>query len=220
MGPSKDILVAVICDGMGSAKFGAQGAAITCRVISESARAYFANTADLPSEEDVWAWVDDARERITRAALARSSERREFSCTLVAVLATTTDTVLLHIGDGAPVVQRNGEWIAPSWPAHGEYASQTYFVTDDPAPQLKVTPLGEPVEAIAAFSDGIERLVLDFSNRTAPPAFFDGMIKPLLGSQSVGRDQKLCLSLKRYLNGERINERTDDDKSLILALRR
>ena len=220
VGPNADIIAAVVCDGMGSATFGKQGAAITCRTISERARSHFSSSDALPSDDEVWEWLDDARENISKGAVARATERREFSCTLVAVLATASDTVLLHIGDGAPVVQFNGEWIAPSWPAHGEYASQTYFVTDDPAPQLRITRLGGPVSAVAAFSDGIERLVLDFANRTAPPAFFEGMLKPLSASTAVGRDQKLCLSLRRYLDGDKINERTDDDKSLILALRR
>ena len=127
--------------------------------------------------------------------------------------------MLLHIGDGAAVVRFGGNWSAPSWPAHGEYASQTFFVTDDPAPQLRITRLERPVDAVAMFSDGIERLVLDFSNKTAPTPFFDSMMEPFESAVAVGRNQKLSASLKRYLNSERINERTDDDKSLILAVR-
>jgi hypothetical protein len=93
-------------------------------------------------------------------------------------------------------------------------------VTEDPAPQLRIARSDQPIDGVALFSDGIERLVLDFANHTAPAPFFDTMMKPLASSAIMGRDQKLCTSLKRYLDGERVNERTDDDKSLILALRR
>jgi hypothetical protein len=213
-------LIAVVCDGAGSASYGGQGAAITCRTISESARAHFANSRALPNDGDVWSWVDETRERINRAAASRSLERREFSCTLVTVFATDSATMILHIGDGAAVVRLDNNWIAPSWPAHGEYASQTFFVTDDPAPQLRITRLETAVDVVTVFSDGIERLVLDFASQSAPAPFFDGMMKPFASSSVAGRDNRLSASLKRYLDSKRVNERTDDDKSLILAVRR
>ena len=209
-----------MCDGAGSTHFGGFGANIVCRTVTESARTHFLKQPELPSDDVLWSWIDEARDRINQSALSRNIERREFSSTLVTVVATSTATLIFHIGDGAAVTQINGTWEAASWPAHGEYASQTFFVTEDPAPQLRITRLEAAISGVALFSDGIERLVLDFVNQTAPAPFFDTMMKPLASSAIVGRDQKLCASLKRYLDGERINERTDDDKSLILALRR
>lgn len=219
-GSDGHVLIAAVCDGAGSASYGGQGATISCRTISESARAHFADCDTLPGDDQVWSWIDEARERINRAATSRSIGRREFASTLVTAFATDTDTMILHIGDGAAVVRLDGNWLAPSWPANGEYASQTFFVTDDPAPQLRVTRLDTPVDVVAIFSDGMERLVLDFANQTAPAPFFDSMMKPFESTTAIGRDQKLSASLKRYLNSERINERTDDDKSLVLAVRR
>ncbi len=168
----------------------------------------------------VWAWIDEARDRINQAAVARSLARREFAATLVAVLATDTDTMILHIGDGSAVIRVDGQWLAPSWPAQGEYASQTYFITDDPAPQLRITRLGAKAEAVNTFTDGIERLVLDFASRTAPAPFFDNMSKPFASILNAGRASGLSNSLKQYLNSGPVNERTDDDKSLIIAIRR
>jgi hypothetical protein len=45
------------------------------------------------------------------------------------------------------------------------------------------------------------------------------MFKPLWASKEKGKDTLLSAGLKSYLNGEAINSRTDDDKSLILAAR-
>jgi hypothetical protein len=44
---------------------------------------------------------------------------------------------VIHVGDGACAVRLNNarSWLVPSWPAQGEYASTTYFVTDDPKPR-------------------------------------------------------------------------------------
>jgi hypothetical protein len=109
-------------------------------------------------------------------------------------------------------------WDVPSWPAHGEYASSTYFVTDDPEPRLQFVQLADGISELAVFSDGIERLALDFANKTASERFFDPMFAPLARS-APGRNRTLSSNLRRYLDSPRIIDRTDDDKSLILARR-
>lgn len=217
---TREALIAVVCDGAGSTTQGRLGAVITCRTISEGARIHFGTSEALPSDEQTWTWVDEARERINRAASTKSLGRREFATTLVSIFATKADTMVLHIGDGAAVVRRAGMWLIPSWPAQGEYAAQTFFITDDPAPQLRITRLNCSVDGAALFSDGLERLVLDFTKRSVPAPFFDTMVKPLAASNVLGRDIRLSIALKHYLDSGPINERTDDDKSLILAIRR
>ena len=67
------------------------------------------------------------------------------------------------------------------------------------------------------FTDGIERIALDFSNNTPYQPFFNRMIGPLLESQNFGKDQNLSKHLSNFLNSENVNSRTDDDKTLILA---
>jgi hypothetical protein len=219
-GRAGDVLIAVVSDGAGSAKFASQGSALVSRSISENARAYFSATTELPSDDEAWSWLDLARDRIGSAAAARSSELRQFAATLVAAFVTERETFVMHVGDGASVLRIGGDWVAPSWPANGEYASMTFFVTDEPAPQLRLTRVTERVDAVAVFSDGLERLALQFDETRAHAPFFDGIFKPLAAKAIVGRDRDLSASLARYLGSPTVNDRTDDDKSLILALRR
>jgi hypothetical protein len=219
VGQQNHALVAVVSDGAGSANFGGRGSTIISRGISEHARSYFATTDILPSDDELWSWLDSARDCIGRAAKASSSELREYAATLVGVLATASGAVIVHVGDGAAVLRIDGSWRVPSWPASGEYASTTYFVTDEPAPQLRITRIAARADAVAVFSDGIERLALQFRERSAHTPFFEGMFKPLWASTETGKDTRLSADLKRYLNGEAVNSRTDDDKSLILAAR-
>lgn len=127
--------------------------------------------------------------------------------------------MVMHVDDGAAVLRVDGEWGVPSWPANGEYASTTYFITDEPAPQLRLTRVAARPDAIAIFSDGLERLALKFSEGRAFAPFFEGIFKPVWNSKALGQDIKLSTTLKAYLNNPVINERTDDDKSLILASR-
>ena len=219
VGSERHTLVAVVSDGAGSAPHGKKGSVLTCRTISEGARQHFAKTDVSPTDDQIWTWVDQARDRISLAAVALGSTPREFAATLVAVIAMENETIILHIGDGAAVCNTEGQWIVPSWPANGEYASTTFFVTDDPVADLRITRLPFSVDGAAAFSDGIERLVLRFSDQSASASFFDKLATTIRSSGQIGGNQILNASLKRYLDSPAINERTDDDKSLIVAVR-
>lgn len=219
VGKEKSVLVAVVSDGAGSAPHSKRGSALTCRTVSECARQHFSQSDASPTDDEIWSWIDQTRDNVSRAADAIKATPREFAATLVAIIAMPNETLLLHVGDGAAVCNYESQWIVPSWPAHGEYASQTYFVTDDPTADLKITRLPHPVDGAAVFSDGIERLVLKFSDQTASSAFFDRFSNTVRSGGLAGNNQSLNLSLKRYLDSPAINERTDDDKSLVVAVR-
>jgi hypothetical protein len=84
---------------------------------------------------------------------------------------------------------------------------------------LQIVRLPLATDAVAVFSDGLERLVLDFGEaKSAHAPFFDSMFKTLEAIPSTGRLP--AFGLQRYLNSPAVNERTDDDNSLILAVRK
>ena len=214
------LLVAVVSDGAGSADFGGVGSRLVVSGFTRSASKYLSEggTIGAISDETVREWIDAVRDRIFIAAEQKSASPRDFAATLVGVLAGLQRVVVCHIGDGACVVRERGalEWIVPSWPAHGEYASSTNFVTDDPEAQLRVVRLDGSYRDIAIFSDGIERMVLDFKAKTAFARFFDRMFAPLKGVHP-GRDRLLSRQLRDYLSSKPVNDRTDDDKTLVMA---
>ena len=138
---------------------------------------------------------------------------------LLAIVSDGAGTAEFGAAGGACVVRSDDtEWQVPSWPAHGEYASSTYFVTDDPQPQLRYVSTVGQYTKVAVFSDGLERLALDFTNTLAVARFFDPMFSPLSDSEPR-RDRQLSAQLRKFLDSGRVVERTDDDKSLILARR-
>lgn len=75
------------------------------------------------------------------------------------------------------------------------------------------------VYELAIFSDGIENLVLHKPSRSVHQAFFKSMIEPIRMSETEGIDAALSEALRRYLSSAAICERTDDDKTLVLASR-
>ena len=83
-----------------------------------------------------------------------------------------------------------------SRPAHGEYASSTYFVTDDPEPQLRYISQGGQYTKVAVFSDGLERLALDFSNTVAFARFFELMFSPLSEFETATCSAAVCAVAK------------------------
>lgn len=222
LGATADVLLAAVSDGAGSASHGGEGASLICRVLTVNARAHFQKTLRLPSDEDITAWIDTIKDKISAAAAHRGLSPRDFAATLVCLISNGSDTVIAHIGDGCAVIktQESDRWIAASWPNQGEYASTTFFVTDDGKPKLRITRCEAEVEACAVFSDGIERLALDFRANTAFEPFFNAVIDPVMASGIRGHDVQLSTKLRQFLNSPSVNARTDDDKTLILATRR
>ena len=214
-------LVAIVCDGAGSAEFGGPGAALATRAMAAKATAYFANTTDLPDDATLWNWIDEARDLIATAAANRNAAPRAFASTLVCVLATPFRTLVLHIGDGVAALRGAdaNSWSVPLWPAHGEYASSTFFLTDDPEPKTRIERIDGPISAVVAMSDGLERLALDFANQTPHLPFFENIVRPVIQVERKGHAADLSAQLQTYLQSEAINARTDDDKTLVVAVR-
>lgn len=212
-------LIAVLCDGAGSAFMGGEGASLVARIVASRARETCRLALGPLVDNVICSWVSDARDCVQKAAVNRDLAPRDFATTMIAIVSDGMETVVAHIGDGAVVVQdaTDHQWHVVSWPSHGEYASTTYFVTDDPQPRLILQRRTAPISAIVAFTDGLERLALDFAARRAHAPFFQGILGPVMASETVGCDRDLCTALARYLDSDAVNARTDDDKTLLVA---
>src|SRR5262249_828869 len=158
-------LVAVVSDGAGSARFAETGSRLVVRGFIGVVLRFLRSGKSAAEITDKLAheWVDGIRDRIYCRAGKFSASPRDFAATLVGVIVGPGHAVVCHVGDGACVFRRHGlaDWLVPSWPAHGEFASSTFFITDDPAPQVRVVHTPGEFAELAVFSDGIERLVLD-----------------------------------------------------------
>ena len=221
--PNGSTLIAVVSDGAGSASLSKIGSHIVVRGFCRSALRFArrgGRTTDL-DQEVASDWLDDLRNRIEQASRRENFPRRSFAATLVGCMVQEDGIVIVHVGDGACVTRLRGEhdWRVPSWPVQGEFASTTNFVTDDPEPHTNVISVKGEVAEVALFSDGLERLALDFATKTAFSPFFVSMFKTLPDARS-GRHRQLCRDLRAFLDGPSITQRTDDDKTLIMARRR
>lgn len=222
-GPDDETIGCIVADGAGSARFGGQGASLVCRTIGRHLADQQNRQSGLPTPDEVISWIDVARSTIALCASRRDLASRDFASTLVLAISDGEESLFLHVGDGGIAARSadSGSWICPTWPNQGEYASTTFFVTDDPSPSIRVCRIALLIDALAVFSDGIERLALDFSTCRPHAPFFDAMIQPIDSIDGQhGRSRALSSGLCRFLESSRVNERTDDDKTLVLAARR
>ena len=212
----QDCVFAVVSDGAGSAEFGAYGAWLVCRNLKVKFRDWLAINQVLPDDETLTAWIDDLRDMISQIARRREAEPRQFAATVAALLISPSDILALQIGDSAIVGRCSSQWRVICWPENGEYASTTYFLTDEPQPRLNIIRKPCTHDAFALFSDGVGDLALSQSEQVAHPGFFEPMIMPLDASSDAGRLPGLSRELRDFLAGSSVCERTDDDTTLIL----
>ncbi len=213
----RDELCLVVSDGAGSAKSGAEGSSFLSNKMLELFATYTMPASRLALECDGLALLYELKCELN--VLAKSSERpaRDFAATLLAVMVGAHYTVALQIGDGAIVGQMaTGEIQFLTQPFHGDYASETIFVSSKDAlaqASVAVYPSDE-LKGLALLSDGLEPVAL----QQGKP--FQGFFEPMFAfAKNAGDVQEKAASLSHFLDTERINARTHDDKTLVLAVR-
>ena len=223
----RQVLLAVACDGAGSASRSLEGANVTAaRFMREFGQAAQRSGFDEITKEFATDWLSRVRAEINNRADADDVPSREFACTVLGAIVGEDRAAFLQIGDGAIVVSHRAEpddygWIF--WPQHGEFANETNFVTQDNALDLlEFDVVDRCVDEVAIFTDGIERLVLDFTKKTVYLPFFRKLFGWLVKNEPPKVETEIpnCSLLNLYLGSKQINDRTDDDKTLILATRR
>jgi hypothetical protein len=219
----RPVMVLTAADGAGSAALAELGATLACETFARLVEAYVGKGGRVAAIERplVERWITGLVYRIELDAKRAGARMQDYSCTLLAAVVADRSAVFVQIGDGAMVVSNGTGWRHVFWPQHGEFANTTNFVTSERAvPEMEFMRLDEAVQEVAVFTDGIENLVLQKANRAAHAPFFDNMFPPVRKSQASGVDVGLSHALDKYLSSPTITNRTDDDKTLILASRR
>lgn len=218
-----EVLFAVVSDGAGTALHSDLGSEL---VVSDFLKEFVTKIQEDPdlrkiNETCVRNWIVQLNEKLTKLAIEKGVNIKEFACTLVAAIVGQETSIFFQIGDGAIVVGDPGtaEYGHVFWPQHGEFANQTNFLTQDNVDKvLAFACCNSYIDKIALFSDGIERLVLDFSLTVVHSPAFQPIFEWLKHCDPLDNENPSA-TLKNYLNSAFINQRTDDDKTLLMASR-
>lgn len=219
-----EVLTVVVSDGAGSAVHSQIGSLIAVTTFISDVKMFLMAGGELGSinTELALQWVRNAAQAIEQVAKANEHEVRDYSCTLLGAIVGSEQAAFIQIGDGAIVVSHGEDdgWSYVFWPQHGEFANTTNFIQSTPIEDVIAFDLApRRINELAIFSDGIENLVLHKASRSVHQSFFQSMIQPVRKSGARGEDQELSQALSRYLASPLVCERTDDDKTLILASR-
>ena len=213
-----ECLIIACADGAGSASQGGLGAAMACQSFCLQARDALSSdlrVGDL-NEIHVLGWCREVRDHLREEASRRGIRPRELACTLLAAVLSPSAGVFAQVGDGAIVLGADGSYRAVTWPTSGEYANETTFITADAFENaFECVRWQGPVREVALLTDGLQRLALNYANRSVHAPFFAPMFQALLAAEAP---DLLGPELERFLDSPAVNERTDDDKTLVLAM--
>ncbi|GAA3994071.1 hypothetical protein GCM10022631_00170 [Deinococcus rubellus] len=223
-GLDEPLLLLITSDGAGSAVHAEEGSALACEAALHWLEMRLSDGTDFLQEEDGMVLVQNLK-----TVLENYSESREPPCALRDLACTLTVAAILpdrawclQVGDGAIVVQSpSAPFEVVFWPDSGEYANQTYFVTDTPEEHVHTQLLPRPLQRVALMTDGLLGIALSWQQRSAHAPFFEPMfqaVDALLGIDSPDH-HTLQTSLHAFLESRSVNLRTSDDKTLILSSR-
>jgi hypothetical protein len=224
-GAGKDLLVALVADGAGSAAHSDVGAREICRMFAAEVDEHFRGAETLAQiDRDFFGrFLTYFQNEMSRLAEADEGTVSDFACTFLAALVGENQAVFAQVGDGAIVYSLSGDcdrrqlFLAPM---HGEYANMTHFATEsDALEHLEYERMVDPIGEVALFTDGIERLALNLQTMQPHAPFFSPMFAPVRQAAGEGILPDLKRSLDEFLDSKSVNSRTDDDKTLILASR-
>jgi Protein phosphatase 2C len=201
-------------DGAGSAEFSHLGSQRAVERFMEIATGSQGSPPELATLES---WVEAARERVLEEARAQGVPPRQLACTLLGASVGDGWAAFVQIGDGIIVFDGEAGYELAFWPDNGEYANTTRFLTDDDYRRhLRIDVIPRAVSELALLTDGLQMLALDFTMARVHERFFAPMFQTLRNGPT---EELLRNSLLEFMNSKRVNERTDDDKTLLLATR-
>lgn len=216
-----ELLVAV-ADGAGSAARAEVGAS---RAVATAIEKLAQSLPELDTTEGETGWkrlmaqvFESVRVELDAVAQLENRPLRDFATTLTVAVVTAEWTVVGQLGDGAAVAQiASGRLKLTVTPQRGEYANEAYFVTlVNALENVTVCTWREQVMALVMMTDGLLRLALQLP--TYEP--YGPFIEPLLAFTAQQRDEAQARErLAGVLASARICDRTDDDKTLVIAVR-
>lgn len=218
-----EVLIAVVADGAGSTTDGQIGAEIACETFVEQIGGFLAMkdaSVKSLSEDFGRRWISYFQQKIAERAEQNKKELRDYASTLVGACIGESSAAFYQIGDGGIVFSASGASASYRFaiaPVESEYVNVTDFITDETAAErLRFELVEEPVEDLILFSDGIYAVAVNYQKGAPHEPFLMPMIAPLRnGNSANGLNEKL----ENFLSSPKINEKTDDDKTIILASR-
>ena len=213
-------LILCVSDGAGSALLAEQGSAYICdKFIRNVAKSLKSGRIVGDFDKEFFKeWLLEFQSELLEISKEGGKGIKDFACTFLGAIVGESHACFVQIGDGAIVFKDEDErYDFVFMPQQGQFVNQTFFATDENATAvLEHQNFERRIDEIALFTDGLQNLVLDLGTSKTNRDFFDQWFSWL--SETPNGDSRKR-ALETYLQSPKINERTDDDKTLVLAVR-
>jgi len=217
------VLFLAVADGAGSARLSQLGSSRASRAALDFLETRSGLAWDEASEDDLRALLLDAvayaRDAVAEEATQRDANFKEFATTLLLAVVTPQLVAVAQLGDGGLVVRDTaGKASLLVRPQEGEYVNQTDFLTGSRAvQQVQLAFWRGDVEAVAAFTDGLQRLALVYPAAEPFAPFFDPLFTFMEELKTEEEERAADGHLAQFLVSPAVREKADDDLTLVLA---
>jgi hypothetical protein len=157
------------------------------------------------------------RDELGRFAEQRSLPLEALATTLTIVVIMPDCVAVAQTGDGlVAAINDAGQLTVLAKPQGGEHANETFFITGNGGATPGFAEVYTSVSAVAVLTDGLLPMAADYKDHKPYARFFGPMFDAVLQSSD---GTALQSQLEAFLQSERVNSRTNDDKTLVLAIR-
>jgi serine/threonine protein phosphatase PrpC len=217
---SHGIAVIAVADGAGSARHSNLGSAEAAELAIGALRAHFIRRP--VTRPNIYEAIKRAfitvRSELEIYADVREIPLETLATTLTVAVLMPDCLAVAQTGDGLIVGVNNlGQIKAATRPQGGEYANETFFITAADGVVPRYAEVYTPVSALAVLTDGLLSVATNYQDHQPHHGFFEPMFTALSQSDDP---EALEQQLAAFLQSDRVNARTDDDKTLVLAVRR
>jgi hypothetical protein len=210
-------VVIAIADGLGSASRSDLGAqiAVESAVNTVTSRMALGQT---DYHQLLYDGILHARNDLLKRAAEEICHVRDLASTILLIIASRDGIAVAHIGDGAIVIKGSGFVRLISPPENSEYANVVVPLTSqDWEKSLRIYESAEPIECVAAFTDGLQNAALKKVNSVYEPfvAFFNPVFSYALKIEDI---DTAGTDIEELLISPKVRDSSDDDKTLVISV--
>mgnify|MGYP000873603429 CR=1 FL=1 len=215
--PSRIGIVAV-SDGLGSADKSDKGSNIAVNTVIDTARSMISKNIEFELLDIIKKSIISARIALENYAEIEKSKLKDYACTLIVVAFKKDKISVGQIGDGAVVAKTASRLLLLSKPAESEYINEVIPLTsEDWEKHIQYSESEENIQTFMTFTDGLQRAALLNTNDGLIP--YDGFVNPLFSySMELSDYSEAESDIKEFLESEKMNEHSEDDKTLVIAI--
>lgn len=218
-----DIIVGAVADGAGSAKYSDIGAELAVKTCLLNLGEWLESQKHLSplSEQQaatVFSWTLETVVTVLKQQAANSGyPLNELACTLIVFIAAPDWVAAMQVGDGFLVAgSQIHEYHLLFQPTKGEFINETTFVTAPSAlEEMQVCVRPGHQAFICASTDGLERVAIRMDDWLPFARFFQPLQDYMWATSSPEQEDEY---IRNFLDSERLNARTDDDKTILLCV--